>query len=163
MRLEDLKKGFWGYQKEAVLQYIAAQEEACSLRLLEKDEQATQASLKAQARIQELEAEVQRLRQELGELRRMRDQIPQVMLDARASAQALQDQMNAQAQVAGDNLRQALDADLAQLARYREQIQALRQSLQEALEGMDRQAQQLQQQAQALEEESPEKDLQLFA
>ena len=161
MRLEDLKKGFWGYQKEAVLQYIAAQEEACSLRLLEKDEQATQASLKAQARIQELEAEVQRLRQELGELRRMRDQIPQVMLDA--SAQALQDQMNAQAQVARDNLRQALDADLAQLARYREQIQALRQSLQEALEGMDRQAQQLQQQAQALEEESPEKDLQLFA
>ena len=159
MRLEDLKKGFWGYQKEAVLQYIAAQEEACSLRLLEKDEQATQASLKAQARIQELEAEVQRLRQELGELRRMRDQIPQVMLDA----QALQDQMNAQAQVARDNLRQALDADLAQLARYREQIQALRQSLQEALEGMDRQAQQLQQQAQALEEESPEKDLQLFA
>ena len=91
MRLEDLKKGFWGYQKEAVLQYIAAQEEACSLRLLEKDEQATQASLKAQARIQELEAEVQRLRQELGELRRMRDQIPQVMLDARASAQALQE------------------------------------------------------------------------
>ena len=103
------------------------------------------------------------LRQELGELRRMRDQIPQVMLDARASAQALQDQMNAQAQVARDNLRQALDADLAQLARYREQIQALRQSLQEALEGMDRQAQQLQQQAQALEEESPEEDLQLFA
>ena len=85
------------------------------------------------------------------------------MLDARASAQALQDQMNAQAQVARDNLRQALDADLAQLARYREQIQALRQSLQEALEGMDRQAQQLQQQAQALEEESPEEDLQLFA
>ena len=43
MQLDELKKGFWGYQKEGVFQYITAREEEFSRRLLEKEAQADQA------------------------------------------------------------------------------------------------------------------------
>ena len=36
MRLEELKKGFWGYQKDAVFQYITQQEEAFAQKIEEK-------------------------------------------------------------------------------------------------------------------------------
>ena len=163
MRLEELKKGFWGYRKEAVLQYIAAQEEAFSQRLLEKDGQAQQAAQQAQERIQDLELQVRELREQVAQLRRLQDQIPNALLDARASAQALQDQVNAQAQMARENLRQALEADLDKLASYRESVAALRQAIQGALEGMDQQAQQLEAAVEEAEGENPQGNLQLFA
>ena len=57
MQLDELKKGFWGYQKEGVFQYITAREEEFSRRLLEKEAQADQALQRAQTRVQELEQE----------------------------------------------------------------------------------------------------------
>ena len=39
MELEKLKKGFFGYKKESVYQYIASVEEEFSSKLMEKDEQ----------------------------------------------------------------------------------------------------------------------------
>lgn len=41
MRLEDLKKGLWGYKKDSVYQYVANMEEELSAKLLEKDKQLT--------------------------------------------------------------------------------------------------------------------------
>ncbi len=163
MRFEELKKGFWGYQKESVLRYIAAQEESFSQRLLEKDDHAKQAVLQSQARIQELEQEVRELREELAQLRRHQDQIPNALLDARASAQALRDQANAQEQIARENLRRALEADLSELAGYRERIQSLGKAIREALEQMEQQSQALQEAADGLAQENPSGNLQLFA
>ena len=51
MQLDELKKGFWGYQKEGVFQYITAREEEFSRRLLEKEAQADQALQRAQTRV----------------------------------------------------------------------------------------------------------------
>ena len=39
MRLESLKKGFWGYKRDAVFQYITEQEELFSQKMAEKDAQ----------------------------------------------------------------------------------------------------------------------------
>ena len=36
MRIDEMKKGFWGYKKESVFQYIAEQEETYSHRLQEQ-------------------------------------------------------------------------------------------------------------------------------
>ena len=47
MRLEELKKGFWGYRKDAVFQYITEQEESFSQKLMEKEAQAVLDSVKA--------------------------------------------------------------------------------------------------------------------
>ena len=37
MRLEELKKSIWGYQKDAVFQYITQQEERFAQKMSEKD------------------------------------------------------------------------------------------------------------------------------
>ena len=38
MQISELKKGFWGYRKEDVYQYISTLNEEFSKKLLEKDE-----------------------------------------------------------------------------------------------------------------------------
>ena len=65
MRLESLKKGFWGYKRDAVFQYITEQEELFSQKMAEKDAQLDRAGQQAQARIQELEQENRALKEEL--------------------------------------------------------------------------------------------------
>ena len=40
MRLDELKKGFWGYKKESVYQYIAAMEDEAARKLVQQQEQA---------------------------------------------------------------------------------------------------------------------------
>ena len=52
MRIEELKKGLWGYKKESIFQYIAEQEETFSKKLLEKNTQLEQLSQQYQTRIE---------------------------------------------------------------------------------------------------------------
>ena len=89
MRLEELKKGLWGYQKDAVFQYISQQEEQFTQKMSEKDAQLDRMRQQDQARIQELEQENRALKEELTRLRAQQDQISQAILDARSSAEAL--------------------------------------------------------------------------
>ena len=49
MRLEEVKRGLWGYQRDAVFRYIAGQEEAFGQKLAEKDAQMMRAGQQAQA------------------------------------------------------------------------------------------------------------------
>ena len=44
MRLEELKKGLWGYKKEGVFQYITELEETCSRKLQDREAQAERAA-----------------------------------------------------------------------------------------------------------------------
>ena len=37
MRLDELKKGFWGYQKESVYRYIVSLEEEVSKKIEERE------------------------------------------------------------------------------------------------------------------------------
>ena len=53
MRLEELKKSFWGYQKDTVFRYITQQEEAFTQRLAEKDALRERMDQQAQSRITE--------------------------------------------------------------------------------------------------------------
>lgn len=162
MRLESLKKGFWGYKRDAVFQYITEQEELFSQKMAEKDAQLDRAGQQSQARIQELEQENRGLREELTRLRAQQDQISQAILDARSSAEALRAESRAKEEEARETVRQALERDLAELAGYREQITALRQAIQTALERMGQQAGEMEQQAEELFEATPQRNLTLF-
>ena len=64
MRLDELKKGFWGYKKESVYQYIAAMEDKAARKLAQQQEQAEKEADKAQKRICELEEALKILREE---------------------------------------------------------------------------------------------------
>ena len=65
MRLEEVKRGLWGYQRDAVFRYIAGQEEAFGQKLAEKDAQMMRAGQQAQARIRDLEEENQDLQEDI--------------------------------------------------------------------------------------------------
>ena len=87
MQLEEMKMGFFGYQKSAVQQYLANQEAEFSKQLQEKDAQAEQAVQQAKKRIEELEqasadnwARVHRLEQELQSLQAELDGLRQSIL-----------------------------------------------------------------------------------
>ena len=162
MRLEELKKGFWGYQKDAVFQYITQQEEIFTQKLAEKDALLERTDRQAQARIRELEQENRTLKEELARLREQQDQISQAILDARASAEALKAETRAQEESAREKLRQALEQDLAELASYRDRVTDLRKAIRTTLEGLEQQAEKIEQQAEELYETAPKGNLTLF-
>ena len=162
MRIEELKKGFWGYKKESVLRYIAGQEETFSQKLLEKDAQAEQSDQKAQERIQALERENQSRRADLARLREQQDQIAGAILDARASAEAIRAESRSQEEAARETVRRTLEENLAQLDGYRKKIEVLGESVRTALEGINRQLQGLEEQADDLAEAVPAGNLTLF-
>ena len=162
MRLEELKKGFWGYKKEGVFQYITDLESTFSQKLLEKDAQMERMDQQAQTRIRELEEENSRLREEVSRIRGQYDQISTAILDARASAEALKAETQVQEEAARQTLRQALEQDLSLLDGYRANIKKLRESICATLEELNAQTHQLEQQAASLSEAAPTGNLALF-
>lgn len=162
MRLEELKKGFWGYQKDAVFQYITQQEEAFTQKMTEKDALLERTDRQAQANIRELEQENRTLKEELARLREQQDQISQAILDARASAEALKAETRAQEESAREKIRQALEQDLAELTRYREKAADLRKAVRAAMEGLEQQAEKMERETEELYEAAPKGNLTLF-
>ena len=162
MRLEELKKSFWGYQKDTVFRYITQQEEAFTQKLAEMDALRERMEQQAQSRIRELEEENRAMKEELGRLREQQDQISRAILDARASAEALKAESRAQEEAARDTVRHALELDLAELAGYREKVAELRKAIQTALGSMEEQAEEIEQQAEELFEAAPTGNLTLF-
>ena len=162
MRLEELKKGLWGYKKDAVFQYIAQQEELFSQKMAEKDAQMEQASRQDQSRIQDLEQENRALKEELTRLRAQQDQISQAILDARSSAETLKAESRAQEEKARETVRQALEQDLAVLESYRQQVADLHRDIQTAMKGLERQTEDMEQRAEELLEAAPQENLTLF-
>ena len=162
MRLEELKKGLWGYQKDAVFQYIIQQEGIFTQKLAEKDAQLERTDRQAQDHIRELEQENRELKEELSRLREQQDQISQAILDARSSAEALKAESRAQEETARETVRLALERDLAELAGYRNKIETLRQTIHAALECMEEQAETMEEQAEKLAAAAPEGNLTLF-
>ena len=162
MRLEELKKGLWGYKKDMVFQYIAQQEELFSQKMAEKDAQMEQTGRQDRSRIQELEQENRAMKDELTRLREQQDQIARAILDARASAETLKAESRAQEEAARNTVRQALERDMAELAGYRDQITALRRALQEAVKGIEERTEEMQRQTEELLEAAPRENLTLF-
>lgn len=158
MRLEELKKGFWGYQKDSVFRYITQQEEAFTQKLMEKDAQIE----RVQARIQTLEQEKHALQEELGRLRERQEQIGQAILDARDNAEALKAETCAQEELARETVRQALERDLAELAGYRGKIAELRKAVQAFGKDLEQRTEEMEQQAEELYEAAPKGNLTLF-
>ena len=162
MRLEELKRGFWGYRKDAVFQYIIQQEEAFSQKMLEKDAQLERMSRQDQARLRDLEAENSALKEELAKLRERQHQISQAILDARSSAEALRAESQAQEETARKSVRKTLERDLAELAGYREKIASLREVIQTTMAGLEQKAEEMELQVEKLYEAAPAGNLTLF-
>ena len=65
MKLDQLKKGFWGYQKASVYEYITMMEEEFSEKLAEKVTEQKNQEEQYRTQIAALEEELSRVRKEL--------------------------------------------------------------------------------------------------
>lgn len=162
MRLEELKRGLWGYKKDEVIQYLSQQEELFAQKMAEKDAQLEQMNRQAQSRIQDLEQENRALKEELTRLRIQQDQISQAILDARSSAERLKAESRAQEEAARETIRRMLEQDMAVLDGYRQQLADLRLVIQTAMKGLEQQTEAMEQQAEELLGAAPQGNLTLF-
>ena len=92
MRLDELKKGLWGYKKEGVYRYIMNLEEESSQKLAEKDEKMAQQEAQAQSRIGELERTVEALREENTSLKANQSAVFATLLEAQRYAERLREE-----------------------------------------------------------------------
>ena len=111
----------------------------------------------AQARLAELAAMAQ---EQDGGLARQKERLEAAQQALRAATQE-QDRL-AREEAAREEIRQTLEADLAELGRYRERITALRETIRRTLESLEQQAGALEEQAEALDAASPAGNLTLF-
>ena len=162
MRLEELRKGLWGYRRDDVFKFITEMEDEAAKKLAEQGEAASEAENRAIRRAQELEKENRALRSEVDRLRAQQEQISMAILDARASAEALKAETRAQEEAARAAVRGTMEEELAELRRYTGKLAALREAIRSTLEGLDRDVEEAEELVEAAAAASPAANLTLF-
>lgn len=162
MRLEELRKGLWGYRRDDVFKFITEMEDEAAKKLAEQGEAASEAENRAVRRAQELEKENRALRSEVDRLRAQQEQISMAILDARASAEALKAETRAQEEAARAAVRGTMEEELAELRRYAGKLAALRVAIRSTLEGLDRDVAEAEELVEAAAAASPAANLTLF-
>lgn len=162
MRLEELRKGLWGYRRDDVFKFITEMEDEAAKKLAEQGEAASEAENRAIRRAQELEKENRALRSEVDRLRAQQEQISMAILDARASAEALKAETRAQEEAARAAVRGTMEEELAELRRYAGKLAALREAIRSTLEDLDRDVAEAEELVEAAAAASPAANLTLF-
>ena len=162
MRIDEMKKGFWGYKKESVFQYIAEQEETYSHRLQEQTASAEQQLQQYRKRVDELEEELRRMQAELSQARKHQDMISDALLEAQACAERMKAETRSQELEAREKIQETLRAEMAALEQYQGKITELRNFLQEMLQVFQQAAADASQKAEQLASDSPAENLTLF-
>lgn len=109
MKISDLKKGLWGYQRESVYQYIAALNEEFSQKLLEKEEEHKSVIQELREKNAVMENELETMRMENNEYRKLRFSVSDSILDAQNFAARMKDETQRTQQ----DLRNQMEAHLA--------------------------------------------------
>ena len=128
MRLDELKKGLWGYKKEGVYRYIMNLEEESSQKLAEKDEKMAQQEAQAQSRIGELERTVEALREENTSLKANQSAVFATLLEAQRYAERLREESARREQKAQEELKTKICRQTQMLERYSDRVRQLRSS-----------------------------------
>ena len=162
MRLEELRKGLWGYRRDDVFKFITEMEDEAAKKLAEQGEAASEAENRAIRRAQELEKENRALRSEVDRLRAQQEQISMAILDARASAEALKAETRAQEEAARAAVRGTMEEELAELRRYAGTLAALREAIRSTLEGLDRDVEEAEELVEAAAAATPAANQTLF-
>ena len=132
MRLSEIKKGFWGYKKEGVSQYIAELEAEAQAKLQQKDEELKRAETAAKERADQLEEALQAVKEENEALRAEQASIADALIRAqkyaeqiRKEADEFEQEAYARVQAGVDRQRQELEEYAAAADTLKEQLHAL--------------------------------------
>ncbi len=162
MELEMLKKGFFGYKKESVYQYIASVEDEFSTKLLEKDEQIKKNEEMYLERIHKLEEELENTKQRLETQQNDKTIIASAILDAKRFAEKLKIETEEEENKARKHLEDELDKKNEELKKYQEQIAGVRKMLRSILNTADEQLKNTEKKIDNIKESAPERNMSLF-
>lgn len=162
MTLDELKRGFFGYQKASVYRYITSLEEQFSNKLVEKDEAAKKAAEQYQEKIHSLEQELQAVREQCETQKSEQMVIAHTLLEAQRYAEVMKKETAQKQQEAQQRLAEQITAKNRELALYLSQIENLRKEFLSMLKEMDSTADQLEKKLQDVQADCPDQNLSLF-
>lgn len=154
MNLDNLKKSFFGYQKESVCQYISCMEEEFRDRLLEKDGDIKKMEEKYQLKIQQLEKELQETKNQLDAKVKEQMMIGETLMEARRYAESLKEEARSQQEKMRQQLEKQMEESKKELVCYRKEISNMRKVFADMVCAMDKQAEELDAQMRQMEETS---------
>lgn len=162
MKLDQLKKGLWGYQKASVYAYITMAEEEFSAKLAEKDSRHEASEEQYRSRIDALEQELHTVKEQLEQQRSEKLEIASTLMAATQYAETLRRNAEETARKEREAWEQELAAARRELEQYRGQISHVRELLHTLLRGMDDQAQSMEQQMETVQDACPGHNMTLF-
>ena len=156
MRMEELKRGFWGYQKKGVYRCITSMEEEFSARLMEKDAALAKLEEQYQARVRELEEALARAQEENRAQSRSQAAISEALLRAQDYAQKLREESQRQEETVRRDIAARAHRQQRELDAYQGELDRLRQTIRTLLEELDSRAGAVQGKLELLRAEAPE-------
>ncbi len=162
MRLDELKKGFWGYKKESVYQYIAAMEDEAARKLVQQQEQAEKEADKAQKRICELEEALKIFREENKALYQDQIHISETLMEAQKYSRKMNEETARRAEEANKEMETAFQVHRDRLEEYGKKVGKLGRVLRELLEDMEAETEHMEEEIGKVKEQAPAHGLAVF-
>lgn len=162
MELDKLKKGFFGYKKASVYEYIVFLEEEFSAKLMEKDAQNKANEEQYLSKIQQMEEELKELRQKCDTQHGEQTMIAATLVEAKRFAEQLKQESAAKEEEAWKKFEKELKEKYRELKMYQDQIADIRKGFLEALRAMDEQLQEVEGTVEAAKSECPGRNMTLF-
>lgn len=162
MKTEDLKTGFWGYQKFSVMQYITALEAEYSAKLLEKDQESHRLLEQEKQRVHQLEEELADLRRKYEAQEREQHLISSTLMEAQRYAELMKAQSEERQQAAQQQLEEALELREQAMQRYDARLEQLREQFRSMLREMDEAAEGMSQELAHARAEAPDNNMSMF-
>ena len=162
MKFDQMKKGFFGYQKASVYEYIAMVEEEFSSKLMEKEEQYQQNEEQYQKKIARLEEELREMREQLEQKREEQMTIASTLLDATRYAETLRQETEEKIQAENRKWEEELAAKQRELNQYYAQILNVREMFCNLLHDMEERAGGFEHQIEMVKAAAPGRNMTLF-
>lgn len=162
MNVQELKTGFWGYQKTGVYRYITDMEEEFAKRLAQVEEERKKEAEDYRRQIQRQEEELEQLRRQCDQLSQSREAIAATLLNAQQFGEDLRQQARQKAQEEELRMEARAAAQSLKLDQYDQQLEQLRQAIGAALEKMEQSVEEVSAQVKQLRQEGEECNLSLF-
>lgn len=156
MRLDEIKKGFWGYNKEEVCRYIAQLEAKAQAKKEEELRRQEEASSK---RVAELEEALRAVREENEVLRREQASIADTLIQAQKYAQQIRDEADEFEREAHGRVQASVDRRLQELEEYSAAADVLKEQLHALLKDTLGKTEDIQRELNILHDKGPDSNL----
>lgn len=159
MKMDELKRGFWGYKKDSVYRYIVSLEEDASARVAEKEARLEKLEAESKQRIESLESALSALREENASLRNNQAVVFSTLMEAQKHAEHIRAESKRRERQAQEEIAVSVQRKTKQLDSYLEQIQMFRETVQAMLLEFEERAEEVERSLTQLRSQAPSVDL----